>query len=76
MLHTAPSVNQYLLSRREQAVAQARVFAKRQHVRAWVTMVLDACSEGGPQTRTAFREGFVTRGSDRVRFMESAEWSG
>jgi hypothetical protein len=37
VLHTAPGVDQYLLSTREQAVIQARVFAKRGHVRAWLT---------------------------------------
>ena len=37
VLHTAPGVGQYLLRTREQAVAQALAFAKRQHVRAWLT---------------------------------------
>ena len=34
-LHTAPGADQYLLRNRDEAVAQALAFAKRQHVRAW-----------------------------------------
>lgn len=35
-LHTAPGADQYLLRRRDEAVAQAVTFAKRQGVRAWL----------------------------------------
>jgi LPS sulfotransferase NodH len=37
VLHIAPGADQYVLRRREDAVAQAVTFAKRQHVRAWLT---------------------------------------
>jgi hypothetical protein len=37
VLHTAPGADQYLLRTREEAVAQAMTFAKRQGVRAWLT---------------------------------------
>jgi aminoglycoside/choline kinase family phosphotransferase len=37
VLHTAPRADQYLLRSREEAVAQALTFAKRQQVRAWMT---------------------------------------
>ena len=37
VLHTAPGADQYLLRTREEAVAQALTFAKREHVRAWLT---------------------------------------
>ena len=36
-LHTAPGADQYLLRMREEAIAQAVTFAKRAHVRAWLT---------------------------------------
>jgi hypothetical protein len=35
VLHTAPGADQYLLRTRDEAVAQAVTFAKRQSVRAW-----------------------------------------
>jgi LPS sulfotransferase NodH len=37
VLHTAPGVDQYVLRSREDAIAQAVTFARRQQVRAWVT---------------------------------------
>jgi hypothetical protein len=37
VLHTAPGADQYLLRTREEAVAQAATFARRQQVRAWLT---------------------------------------
>ena len=37
VLHTAPGADQYVLHIRETAVAQAVTFAKREHVRAWLT---------------------------------------
>jgi len=37
VLHIAHGVDQYALRRREEAVAQAVTFAKRQRVRAWLT---------------------------------------
>jgi hypothetical protein len=37
VLHTAPGADQYLLRTREEAVAQAVTFAKRQGVRAWLS---------------------------------------
>jgi hypothetical protein len=37
VLHTAPSADQSLLRTRDEAVAHALTFAKRQHVRAWLT---------------------------------------
>jgi hypothetical protein len=37
VLHTAPGPDQYLLRRREEAVAQAATRAKRGQVRAWLT---------------------------------------
>jgi hypothetical protein len=37
VLHTAPREDQYLLRTREEGVAQALAFAKRQFVRAWLT---------------------------------------
>ena len=37
VLNAAPSVDQYAASACEAAVAQAVVFAKRQHVRVWLT---------------------------------------
>jgi hypothetical protein len=36
VLHTARGADQYLLRTREEAVAQAVTFAKRQGVRAWL----------------------------------------
>ena len=42
VLCTAPDADQYLVRTRDQAIAQARVFAKRQHVRAWLTDERDA----------------------------------
>jgi hypothetical protein len=36
-LHTAPREDQHLLRTREEGVAQALAFAKRQFVRAWLT---------------------------------------
>jgi len=36
ILHTARGADQYLLRTREEAVAQAVTFAKRQGVRAWL----------------------------------------
>ena len=37
VLHTAPGADQYLLRSREEAVAQAVIFAKRHQVRVWLT---------------------------------------
>jgi hypothetical protein len=37
VLHTAPGPDQYVLRSREEAVAQALTFAKREQVRAWLT---------------------------------------
>ena len=37
VLHTAPGPDQYVLHSREDAVVQAVMFAKREHVRAWLT---------------------------------------
>ena len=37
LLHTAPGADQYLLRTREEAVAQAVTFARREQVRAWLT---------------------------------------
>ena len=37
VLHTAPRADQYLLRTREEAVAQAVAFARREQVRAWLT---------------------------------------
>jgi len=37
VLHTAPGVDQYVLRSREEAIAQAVTFAKRESVRAWLT---------------------------------------
>src|SRR2546428_7019650 len=38
VLHTAPGADQYVLRSREEAVAQAAAFAKREYVRgAWLT---------------------------------------
>ena len=37
VLHTAPGADQYLLRTREEAVAQAVTFARREQVRAWLT---------------------------------------
>jgi LPS sulfotransferase NodH len=37
VLHTAPGADQYLLRSREDAVAQAVIWAKRQQVRVWLT---------------------------------------
>ena len=37
VLHTAAGADQYVLRRREEAVAQAVTFAKREGVRAWLT---------------------------------------
>jgi len=37
VLHIAPGADQYLLRSREEAVAQAVAFAKRECVRAWLT---------------------------------------
>jgi hypothetical protein len=37
VLHIAPGADQYVLRIREEAVAQAVTFAKREHVRAWLT---------------------------------------
>lgn len=37
VLHTAPGADQYILRNREQAVAQAVTFAKREHLRAWLS---------------------------------------
>jgi hypothetical protein len=37
VLHTAPGADQHVLRNREEAVAQAVTFAKRQHVGAWLT---------------------------------------
>jgi hypothetical protein len=37
ILHTAPGVDQYLLRTREEAVAQAMTFAKRNGVHAWLS---------------------------------------
>jgi hypothetical protein len=37
VLHTAPGPDQYVLRNRNEAVAQALTFAKRQEVRAWLT---------------------------------------
>ena len=36
-LHTSPGADQYLLRTREEAVAQAVTFARREQVRAWLT---------------------------------------
>ena len=37
VLHIAPGADQCVLRTREEAVAQAVAFAKREHVRAWLT---------------------------------------
>ena len=37
VLHTAPGADQYLLRSREEAIAQAVIWAKRQQVRVWLT---------------------------------------
>jgi hypothetical protein len=37
VLHIAPGADQYLVRTREEAVAQAVTFARREHVRAWLT---------------------------------------
>ena len=37
VMSTAPGAGQYVLDSREEAVAQAVTFAKRQQVRAWLT---------------------------------------
>jgi hypothetical protein len=37
VLHTAPGPDQYVLRSRDEAVARAVAFAKREHVRAWLT---------------------------------------
>ena len=37
VLHTAPGPDQYLLRTHDEAVTHALAFAKRQHVRAWLT---------------------------------------
>jgi len=37
LLHTAFGADQYLLRTREEAVAQAVTFARREQVRAWLT---------------------------------------
>ena len=37
ILHTAPGADQYVLRSREDAIAQAVTFAKRERVRAWLT---------------------------------------
>ena len=37
VLHTAPGPDQYVLSTRQEAIAQAATVAKRQGVRTWLT---------------------------------------
>ena len=37
VLHTAPGADQYMVRSRADAIAQGVAFAKRQHVRAWLT---------------------------------------
>jgi len=37
VLHTAPGPDQYVLRSRDEAVARAVAFAKREHVRKWLT---------------------------------------
>jgi hypothetical protein len=37
VLHTAPGADQYLLHSREDAIAHAVIWAKRQQVRVWLT---------------------------------------
>ena len=37
LLHTVPGIAQYVVRTREEAVAQAATFAKRQGVRAWLS---------------------------------------
>jgi hypothetical protein len=43
VLRTAPGSDQYLLPTREEAIAQAVMFAKRHGVRAWVNGERDDC---------------------------------